>query len=152
MKQISERTKYSSGTTRRRTSAKNLLGYFKILTDGTTIEVKPLSVKQENEFDILQHYAYPFSPNTIRFENHTFVLNKKIVCTVDYQDDIYFISYDNLDISVWGTSREDAEEAFAFTFYSVYQNYCCEKDAALSRKAQEMKRKLLALIRNHYED
>ncbi|MBS4028604.1 MAG: hypothetical protein KGZ58_08195 [Ignavibacteriales bacterium] len=146
MKQVSERKQHSS-----RTSGKNVLGYFKILTDGTTVEIKPLSVKQENEFDVLQNYAHPFSPDTLRFENHTFVLNKKLVCVVEYQEDMYFISYGDLDISVWGRTREEAEEAFAFTFYSLYLNYCIEKDEKLSFKARELKRKLKSIIKNYHK-
>jgi hypothetical protein len=53
---------------------------------------------------------------------------------------------------VWGTTREEAEEAFASTFYFIYINYGIEKDEKLSSKARELKRKLISLIQKHYEN
>ena len=129
----------------------NVLGYFKILSDGTSVKIKPLSIKRESALEVLQNYAYPFSPETIHFENHTFVLRQRLLCDVDYQDKMYFISYDDFGISVWGKTREEVEEAFASSFYFIYKNYCTEKDEKLSSKARELKRKLKSIIKNYYE-
>ncbi|MBI3193408.1 MAG: hypothetical protein HYZ34_02950 [Ignavibacteriae bacterium] len=130
---------------------KNVIGYFKLLTDGTTIELKKSRIKEVYDVEVLEHDTYPFKPDTLHFGNQTYVLNNKLVCEVGYEDGMYFITSGDFEISVWGTTREGVEEAFAFTFSSLYQNYCCEDDVNLSPKAKVIKQKLSELIKSYYE-
>jgi len=101
---------------------------------------------------VLEHETYPFKPDAIRFEKRTFVLSKKLNCEVDFHDDVYFITYPELDVVVWGKTREEVEEAFAFTFSALYDNYMCESDEKLSSKAKDIKQKIHLLVITTFDD
>lgn len=127
-------------------------GYFRISTDGTKVELKKSSIKKVYDIEILDHETYPYKPDTIRFENDVFVLHYPLVCNVDFEEDNYFITNDELDITVWGTSREEVEQAFCFSFYSLFKNYSEEKVEYLSEKAIELRNKLNTMIKSHYNE
>lgn len=127
-------------------------GYFRVSTDGNKIELNKSSIKQIYDIEILQHYTYPYKPDTIRFENHTFILNEKLNCSVEFEDDQYIITNDDLEITVWGATREDAENAFCFSFYSIYKNYAEENDKNLSENALILKHKLISLVKSYYNE
>lgn len=103
--------------------------------------------KKASEAIDLEHDTYPFKPNIIRYDNFIFVLNSRLECVVDYEDDSYAIKNTLLDISVWGDTREEAETAFAFSFYALYENFAVENDAKLSKESKDLKTKLLKLVK-----
>ena len=103
--------------------------------------------KTMSEVIDLEHDTYPFKPNVIRYDNFIFVLNDRLECVVDYEDDSYAIKNTLLDISVWGDTREEAETAFAFSFYALYENFAVENDAKLSKESKDLKTKLLKLVK-----
>ena len=103
--------------------------------------------KKASEIIDLEHDTYPFKPNVIRYDNFIFVLNGRLECVVGYEDDSYTIKNDSLDISVWGDTREEAETAFAFSFYALYENFAVENDAKLSNASKNLKTKLLKLVK-----
>jgi hypothetical protein len=125
---------------------KNVVGYFKVLTDGTTIELKKSNIKKVYDLDVLEHDTYPYKPAMIKFEERTFVLSQKLASDVRFEDNLYFISYPDLDLCVWGESREQAETAFSFAFNALYENYAQEDNTKLSEKAIALKTRLLSLI------
>ena len=127
-------------------------GYFRISSDGKKIELKKSNIRKIYDLEILDHDTYPYKPDTIRFEHHTFVLNEKLHCEVDFEEDQYFIINNELDITVWGDNREEVENAFCFSFYSLYKNYAEESDENLSPSALEFKKKLLLLIKAHHNE
>ena len=51
--------------------------------------------------------TYPFTPNLLQFDNAVYVLNEKLLCNVDYEDDMYVVENELLNICVWGETRED---------------------------------------------
>ncbi len=111
------------------------------------------AVKKLKELiEVLEHDTYPFKPDMIRFEKRTFVLNQKLVCEVDFHDETYFISYPELDIAVWGKTRDEAEEAFAFVFSALYDNYALESDDILSSKARDIKKKMNSLVTSTFHE
>ncbi|KAF0153566.1 MAG: hypothetical protein FD143_98 [Ignavibacteria bacterium] len=125
-------------------------GYFRVSSFGSQIELKKSSIKKVYDIEVLHHETYPFKPDTIRFDNHIFILQSALVCDVNFEDDSYFITNHDLDITVWGNTREETEQAFCFSFYSLYKNYVEEIEENLSEKAIELKNKLNILIKSHY--
>ena len=103
--------------------------------------------KKSSEIIDLEYDTYPFKPNVIRYDNFIFVLNDRLDCVVDYEDDSYTIKSDSLDINLWGDTREEAETAFAFSFYALYENFAVENDAQLSKASKDLKTKLLKLVK-----
>jgi len=75
------------------------------------------------------------------------MIKKVLDNQVTHEENNFIIRNDEFDITVWGQTREKAEEAFAFTFDALYTNYALEKDENLSDKAIELKNKLKSIIK-----
>ena len=78
-------------------------------------------------------------------------MKEKLECNVQFEDNLYFIENENLDLTVWAETREEVEKAFNFEFYSLYLNYALESDDMLTPKAILLKGKILSLIETVYE-
>ena len=91
---------------------------------------------------------YPFKPQYLSFNGASYILNTKLDTNVSFNEGQYFITNELLDITVWGKTRDEAEEAFAFTFHSLVENFAKENDKNLSPKARRLKKTLLNLIVN----
>lgn len=122
--------------------------YLKIRKEGDTPKITSRNVKEILYYEELEHETYPFKPDIINYNGKVFVLNKKLDCQVEFEDKYYVIKNNELDILVWGQTREEVEEAFRFSFYSLYLNYLIEADENLSNEALELKRKLLSIIKS----
>jgi hypothetical protein len=129
---------------------KNVVGYFKIKTDGKIFDLKKKNVMQIYDIEPLEHDIYPFKPDTIRSEGHSYLLTRKLQCTVEFEDGLYYISFPDLAITVWGKTREEVEEAFNFTFHSLYENYVTEPRENLSPGAIEIREKIEGLVKAKY--
>jgi hypothetical protein len=127
-------------------------GYFRVSSADNKIELNKSSIKQVYDIEILQHDTYPYKPDTIRFEKHIFVLNEKLHCEIEFEDNQYIIVNNELDITVWGDTRDNVENAFCFSFYSMYKNYAEESDEKLSAGALLLKNKLLSLVKSYYNE
>jgi len=92
--------------------------------------------------------TYPYKPQVIKYDNHFYDLAHKLESAVSYEDGNYLIRNDEFDITVWGETREKAEEAFAFNFHSLYTNFAIEKDDKLSSQAMSLKKKLRAIVKS----
>ena len=125
---------------------KLVLGYFKLKDDGNEIKFSKRNIREVMYFTELEHETYPYTPSKIVFENTEYLLNEPLQCEVTYEDDSYIISSKELDLTAWGDTREEAEEAFQFSFYSLVQNFYDELDSKLSAKAKQLKHKLRLLI------
>lgn len=88
----------------------------------------------------------PFRPDVLRFDEHVFVLRRRLATDVVQEEGSWIIRSDELDLTVWGESREEAEEAFAFAFYAHYLNYYLADDSQLTPDAQAYKQQLHELI------
>jgi hypothetical protein len=106
------------------------------------------NIKKVLYYEKIEHDTYPFKPEFIRFEDYTFILNGPLTCDIYFEENLYYIENKLLDITVWGESREEVEEAFAFCFYSMYVNYYLEQESALSLDAIELKKNLSNVIKN----
>ena len=125
---------------------KLVLGYFKVKDDGSDIKFSKKNIKEVMYFTELEYETYPYTPSKIFFEKTEYLLSEPLQCEVTYEDDSYIIRNEELDLTVWGDTREEAEEAFQFSFYSLVQNFHNELDSKLSTKAKELKHKLQLLI------
>ncbi len=88
----------------------------------------------------------------ISYEDLTFELNRKLDCKLEVIDGDCIIECEFLDFSVWGRSITEAEQAFAFTFFSLFSNYYNEGDDSLTPDAISLKTKLKGLIKFVYEN
>jgi hypothetical protein len=107
------------------------------------------SLKEDLELLIveLEHETYPYKPSNIAFENTVYILNKRLECLVEFEDEMYVIQNPELDITVWGNTREEVEYSFGFTFHSLYQNFALEQDERLSEEAKLLKTNLLNIVK-----
>jgi len=108
--------------------------------------LKKQNIKKVLYQEPMEYDTYPFKPKTISCDDTTYILKKELDCTVEYEDGNYAISYDPLDISVWGETRKEAEEAFNFSFHALFVNYAKEANKNLSKKAIQLKKSLQSLI------
>ncbi len=122
--------------------------FAKVRKEGDTFKLNKKNLKEILYLEELEHDTYPFKPELIKFHETIFVLNKNLDCIVDFEDGNYIIKNDNLDLLVWGDSRKEVEEAFSFSFYSIYKNYYLEDNSNLSEEAILLKNKLKSLIKN----
>ena len=121
--------------------------FMKVEKQGESITFNKCSVKQVFLVEELEHDTYPFKPTMLRFDGLIYILNDKLDCVVDFEDDTYTIKNELLDLSVWGETREDVESAFAFSFHALYDNFALEDDKKLSSKSIELKNILLKLVK-----
>lgn len=95
----------------------------------------------------LDHATYPYTTDRIIYGGKIFYFHDSINAEVTFVDDLYFISYPDLNIEVWGDSRVEAEKAFDFTFYSLFLNYAEEDDKNLTDDAVQLKDRITTMIR-----
>ena len=90
--------------------------------------------------------VYPFKPQYLAFNGVSYIFREKLETTLSYDDGHYVISNELLDITVWGVTRDEAEEAFAFAFHSLYENFAKESDKNLAPQSRRLKQTLKNLI------
>jgi hypothetical protein len=122
--------------------------FAKIKKQGDTFKLNQKNLKEILYIEVLEHDTYPFKPDLIKYEDTIFVLSKNLNCTVEFDNNYYIIKNDDLDLTVWGDSRKEVEEAFSFSFYSLYKNYYLEENSHLSDDAIVLKEKLISLIKS----
>lgn len=116
-------------------------------TDGQQ-SFKKADIRDVLYWEALDHETYPFKTTFIQFGDIGYVLKERLNSDVSYEDGQYFIANELLDITVWGDTRDDAEEAFSFSFHSLYKNYAEEVDELLTSQALQLKNTLLNLVAN----
>ena len=90
------------------------------------------------------HHA-PRAIDVLRHDGLVFILTEKLVTDVSFED-LFIIRCETLDLTVWGQTLTEAEDALAFGFYSLYQNYYLEDDDKLTADARQLKTRLHTLI------
>jgi hypothetical protein len=131
---------------------KNYIAYLRLSTKGDKVELKKTNIKKIYDIEELMHDTFPLKTDTIKHEQSVFVLKEKITCEVIFSDNLYYIKFEPLEIDVWGQTREEAQEAFNFTFHSLYENFVLEKDKNLSPKAQSLKLKIMDMIKTIHNE
>jgi hypothetical protein len=123
--------------------------YAKVSDNGDSINKN--NIKNIVYSEALEHETYPFKPEVLNYGKYVFKLKSKLECNVQFEEELYFIENESMDITVWAESREDVEKAFNFEFYSLYVNYALESEDKLTSKAILLKNKILSLIEDVYE-
>lgn len=121
--------------------------YAKVKKGEKGFELAKKNIKQVYYFEELEHETYPYKPSTLAFESSIYILNKRLDCHVEFEDDMYVIQNSEFDITVWGETREEAEYSIGFTFHSLYQNFALENDDKLSEEAKLLKNNLLNIVK-----
>lgn len=75
------------------------------------------------------------------------VLKRPLDVRVEVEDGVYLYSYPDLEIEVSGTTQQEAEKAFHFAFYSLYEHTGMEYDENLTDSAKQIKKGILSLIK-----
>lgn len=93
--------------------------------------------------------VYPYQAVKIDYDGSHIELNDTISAEVSFDEESnqFIITYPHLNITVWGDTREDAEEAFNFTFKALVESIYLEDNKNLTEDAIELKRKLRVLIK-----
>lgn len=81
-------------------------------------------------------------------DNRYYDLTEPLHCSVAYEEGNFILLCDSLDITVWGDSLAEANEAFAFAFESNYECYAFEDESKLSIEAIEIKQMMLNLVKS----
>jgi hypothetical protein len=103
-------------------------------------------------YEEVEHETYPYTPSLIKYDGYIYDLKEKLKCDVSFEDGLYIINNKELDIYVWGDNRDEAEEAFNFTFHATYENFALEDDIKLSEEAIQLKNTILQLVANIYNE
>ena len=122
--------------------------FAKVKSKDDTVSFTKQNIKQVYHIEELEHETYPFKPNVINFDGLVYILSQKLDCEVEYDDESYVIRNNLLDITVWGETREEVENAFNFSFHALHSNFALENDGKLSDKSNELKTKLLRLVKS----
>jgi len=134
--------------TKKIATEKTVLAYIKMKDRGEEdFDIKKGNIKEVLHVEELEYDTYPFSPDYVEFDGTAFILDRELSCEVSYEENNYILRNEEFDLTVWGDSREEVEEAFSFSFYSLYLNFYSESDNKLSKKAQILKQKLKMTIK-----
>jgi len=126
---------------------KTLMVFMKVKQTEGSVDIKKNKIKKVLYQEVLEHDTYPFRPETIMYAGKIIILNQKLDCNIVFDDNLYYIKYDPFNITVWADTRDEAEAAFYFSFYALYENYVLEDDTALSDSAIILKSKLIKAIK-----
>lgn len=84
--------------------------------------------------------------STIYFQDSFFILKQPLQVDMTFEDDVWFIRNHMLNINVWGSSVDEAIDAFNFAFYSIYRNFGIEDNERLSPEGIELKNSITEII------
>lgn len=105
-------------------------------------------VKKYLATEELKYPTYPYQVKEIFWDDKLIILNSPISADVSFDEasGVFKIIFSDLNIVVWGRTREESEEAFQMAFASIVQNFYSEDDKRLTNKAIEIKEKLAKLV------
>jgi hypothetical protein len=121
--------------------------YAKIGGKDASADLSKKDIKKVLLIEEMEHGTYPYNPDIIKYEEKLYVLHEKLDCKVIFENQVYLMTFQPLQICAWGSTREEAEAAFNFSFHALYQNFAMESDDALSKEAIALKNKLLTRVK-----
>ncbi len=92
---------------------------------------------------------YPYQLNELKYDSSIFKFKNTLSAIVDFEDDMFFITYPDLNIEVWGDDRNEAEEAFNFALQSFVKNIFFEKDKNLTDRAIRLKNHFNSILKSN---
>lgn len=111
-------------------------GYAKLIPVEYTIDFK----------DLDNFFEEKFNPSFLFYNNEYYFLKENLDCKVYQKDNLFFVECLGLKITVWGKNREDALNAFNFSFHALVQNYVNEDNSNLSLGARRLKNKIKSIL------
>ena len=122
--------------------------YAKAEGDPDLFGEKKLKVVKRLAVEELQHETYPHQFHTVGFGGVSVHLNRTHSAEVRFDEETaqYHVQFPDLDIHTWGDTRNDAVEAFEFSFTDLVQEFHDAKDADLTPKARQLKKKLREMV------
>lgn len=120
-----------------------------VVTDGELDLFGPKpKIKKMLATEKLEKAVYPLQIFRLKEDGTEVLLKNPITAEVRYDDkeNLYYITFPELNILVWGKDRSEADEVFKFAFISLVQNIYNENDKNLTREAKEIKKKLDTII------
>ncbi|QHL85961.1 hypothetical protein GU926_00280 [Nibribacter ruber] len=105
---------------------------------------EPAETSAQEPLDVYAHAL--FTKITVAGEP-PIVLKRPLEVKVMLEDGLYLLSYEDLELEASGASQEEAEKAFHFAFYSLYEHTGLEYDENLTDGARQRKKEILSLIK-----
>jgi len=96
----------------------------------------------------LDKATYPYQMHDIVVDNQRYEFNMKLSAEVEVNDDLFFIKYPNLNLEVWGDTREEAETAFNFALRSFVKTIYNEKNDQLTERAILLKKHFKSILKS----
>lgn len=129
---------------------KLVLMYATVEGDPDLFGERKLKIKKTHAVQEMLRDTYPYQPLQVVHGGAKVVFNKPITATVEFVEDeeIYIVTYPDANITAWGDTREEAVEAFNFTFIQTVKTYLNEDNANLTPKAIALKKYLGSIISN----
>jgi hypothetical protein len=128
----------------------NILNSIKLKYVNQDIQIIVTEMNKDNFLYESEYNTYPYKPDVIKFDEKIYDLSEKLDCSVFFEDNNYIIVNEKFDLSVWGETREEAEQAFNFAFSALFQNFAKENDDNLSNTAKKIKDRLLKIVKAEY--
>ncbi len=100
----------------------------------------------ETVTDIRPAQLVPLYKQRIHYSNKVLYLKDLIKIDVDFQDGVWIYHYQPLEITGYGTTRKEAQEAFLLDFISCWDLIAQEMDEGLTADALSLKARLLSLV------
>ena len=109
---------------------------------------KKLKVVKRLAVEELAYETYPYQFHIIGFGGVMIHLTKTYSAMVRFDEEtaLYHVQFQDLDIHTWGDTRAVAVEAFEFSFTDLVQEFHDAKDAILTPKAKQLRKKLREMV------
>ncbi len=98
-----------------------------------------------------QQDLHPFKAKLLKGNGVIYELANELICTVEFIEDGYVIENEELNMFVWGGTREEAEEEFANYFDSHYQATINANDKELTADGKRFKKFFFNLVKAIYK-
>ena len=102
--------------------------------------------KIEEILDARSVQLLPLYWTKIIYGNHQYKLRERVTINVDFRDGLWIHECESLGIMGYGPSRSESLNAFRMEFASCWDYVAQEDDANLTLDAQDLKKRLLALV------
>lgn len=129
---------------------RTVLIYAKAEGDPDLFGERKLKVTKRLAVEELRHETYPYQFAKIGFGDSMLTLHQTCTAVVRFDEDtaLYHVDLEELDIHTWGATREEAIEAFEFSFTDLAEEFLDTPAKGLTPKAVELQKTLAAMIKH----
>lgn len=101
-----------------------------------------------NIFNITPLETNIFPVASLDWKERTFYFSDKLECKISYEEGLWEIKSEDLNILVYGENFDRAWKSFREDIAFLWDEYALAEDKGLSEKARELKNKVRAIIEN----